>query len=147
MDRYGVEGVHYVDVEFAKDDIAEFKALSLEDGFISGLAYITMCLGPNEELARYMSNRKKNYRSGVSSLEIAHHRISNALEHLNKLFPVDKQHLAQELSDLTLMQTNLLGALKVFGSAQITDEILKPGRPADVQTRRFPGSWRGWRGR
>ena len=66
----GVGGIHYIHVEFSKADVAEFKALSPSDGFISGLAYIAMYLGSNDEMARYMSHRKDNYRSGESNLKI-----------------------------------------------------------------------------
>ena len=46
----GVGGIHYIHVEFSKADVAEFKALSPSDGFISGLAYIAMYLGSNDEM-------------------------------------------------------------------------------------------------
>ena len=137
MDHFGEGGVHFYVVEFSKEDFGEFKALSPNDDFISGLAYITMFLGPNEELARYMSRRKDDFRSAVSNLKIAHRRLSSALVDVDKLFPTDKQHLSQELSGLVAMAAQMSATLKVFGSTHVTAEILKPGRPAHVQTRRL----------
>lgn len=137
MDQFGQGGVHFYVVEFSKEDVAEFKALSPNDDFISGLAYITMFLGPSEELARYMSRRKDNFRSGVSNLKIARRRLASALAYVDKLFPTDKQHLSQELSGLAAMASQMSATLGVFDSPRVTDEILKPGRPAHVQTRRL----------
>lgn len=137
MDHFGEGGVHCYVVEFSKEDVAEFKALSPNDDFISGLAYFTMFFGPSEELARYMSRRKNDFRSGVTNLKIAYHRLSSALVYLNKLFPTDKQHLSQELSGLAAIESQMSATLKVFGSTHVTAEILKPGRPTHVQTRRL----------
>ena len=84
-----------------------------------------------------MSHRKDNYRSGESNLKIAHRRLSIALEHLDKLFPTDKQHLSRELSGLAATASQISATLQVFASTRVTGEIVKPGRPAHVQTRRL----------
>ena len=137
IDRFGKDGVHYIVVEFSKEDIAEFNALSSKDDFTSGMAYIVMHLGPNEEMARYLARRKDAYRNGVSELKIAHRRLSSALDYLERLFPIDKQHLSQELLGLATSAAQMSATLKVFGSPRVTSEILKSGRPTDVQTRRL----------